>query len=278
MNSNAVVIALCSLSLGATCYLVASMPKGNDERIAALEAKLDAAEKRAAAVESVRVEVHELTQKVERRMAAVDQRVAEAGPATGFVAERGGVTALPGAAPAGDGSSAGKPLEELVADRVERKVSEKLDAMASRDRERGEDGKWKAPLDDLSQELKLTDAQKADAKRIFEHSRDEAFTLLKTQRLDGGSILDDYAAALKSGADATETTKQLFNRIISEHVPGSDQTYLSEFIAMHQSVQEALAAKLDAGQMKRLNALRVDLLDVKTGYDPVGDYVRAKLQ
>jgi hypothetical protein len=30
--------------------------------------------------------------------------------------------------------------------------------------------------------------------------------------------------------------------------------------------------------MKRLKSLHVDLLEVKTGYDPVGDYVRAKLQ
>jgi len=150
--------------------------------------------------------------------------------------------------------------------------------MAARDRERGEDGKWKAPIDDLTKELKLTDAQKTDAARIFDHSRDEAFALLKTQRLDGGSILDDYASALKSGADAQETTKQLFTRILTERVPGSDQTYLAEFIAMHQSVEEQLGSKLDAAQMKRLRSLRVDLLDVKTGYDPVGDYVRAKVQ
>jgi hypothetical protein len=272
MNSNAVVIALCSLSLGATCYLVASLPKGADERVADLERKLDAAEKRAAAVESLRTEVREMKEKIDRRAAETPRRV-EAPSIPSDLA------AAPGMAPArADASSSGKPLEDVVAERVEKKVAEKLDAMAARDRERGEDGKWKAPLDDLAQELKLTDAQKAEAKRIFEHSRDEAFTLLKTQRLDGGSILDDYAAALKSGADPTETTKQLFSRIFTERVPGSDRTYLAEFVTMHQNVEEQLGGKLDAGQMKRLRALHVDLLDVKTGYDPVGDYVRAKVQ
>ena len=30
--------------------------------------------------------------------------------------------------------------------------------------------------------------------------------------------------------------------------------------------------------MKRLKSLHVNLLEVQTGYDPVGDYIRAKLQ
>jgi len=273
MSSNAVVVVLCVMSLGATCYVAASMPKGNDERIAALEAKLDAAEKRAAAVETVRTEVRELTQKIERRMADVDRHAAEAQPAPGFIAEHGGVIALPGAA-----ASAGKPLDELVADRVEKKVSEKLDSMAARDRERGEDGKWKAPLDELTKELNLTEAQSSEAKRIFDSARDASFTLLKTQRLDGGCLLDDLVGALKSGMDQEEAGKQFFKRIFTEKVPGTDTTYVSEYIDMEQGTRDALSQKLDAAQMKRLKALHVDILEVKTGYDPVGDYIRAKLQ
>jgi hypothetical protein len=225
----------------------------------------------------LQAQLREMSERIERRVADVDQRVASARPAPSVV------KTLP------DGRTettfdmdmarpSGKPLDELVADRVEKKISEKLDAMAGRDKERGEDGKWKAPLDDLATELKMTDAQKAQAKKVFDHVRDETFTLLKTQRLDGGSILDDYAGALKGGADPTETTKALFTRIFTEKVPGGDRSYLTEFIAMHQDAEEQLGRQLDAGQMKRLKSLRVDLLDVRTGYDPVGDYVRAKVQ
>jgi len=277
MSSNAVVIALCALSLGATCYVAASMPKGNDERIAALEAKLDAAEKRAAAVETVRAEVHELTQKVERRIAD-SGRHADAAQDGGRAAGAMPADAAASRATEGDASPAGKPLDELVADRVEKKVSEKLDTMAARDRERGGDGKWKAPIDDLTKELKLTETQKADATRVFNAARDASFTLLKTQRLDGGCMLDDLVAALKSGVDQEEAGRQFFKRIFTEKVPGTDTTYVAEYIDMEQGTSDALAQKLDAAQMKRLKSLHVNLLEVQTGYDPVGDYIRAKLQ
>jgi hypothetical protein len=171
-----------------------------------------------------------------------------------------------------------RPLEELVAERVSKQVAEKIEAMAARDHQRGDDGKWKAPIDDLAKEISLDEKQKAEAKRIFDASRDETYALLKTMRLDGGSLLDDFASALKSGGDPVETTKSLFARVFSEKVPGSDRTYLAEFIAIEQSVQEQLGRQLGAAQMKRLKGLHVDLLDVDTGYDPVGDYIRAKVQ
>jgi len=273
MNTNLVVVAMCSLSLGATCWLITSMPKGVDERVAELEKKLDAAEKRADAVVALQAQVREMSERIERRVADVDQRVASTRTAPSPAGDHGAMAAARGA-----DDASGKPLDELVADRVEKKISEKLDAIAGRDKERGEDGKWKAPLDDLATELKLSDAQKAQAKKAFDHVRDETFTLLKTQRLDGGSLLDDYASALKGGADPTESTKAFFTRIFTEKVPGTDRSYLSEFIAMHQDVEAELGRQLDAPQMKRLKSLRVDLLDVRTGYDPVGDYVRAKVQ
>jgi hypothetical protein len=273
MNTNLVVVAMCALSLGATCWLVTSMPKGVDARVAELEKKLEAAEKRADAVEALQAQMREMSERVERRVSDVDRRITSARTPPAPDDPR----AVPDArAAAADAST--KPIDELIAERVEKKVAEKLEAMAGRDRERGEDGKWKAPLDDLAAELKLTDAQKAQAKKVFDHARDETFTLLKTQRLDGGSLLDDYAAALKSGADPTESTKQLFGRIFSEKVPGTDRTYFVEAVSIHQDVEDQLGRQLDAGQMKRLKSLHVDLLDVRTGYDPVGDYVRAKVQ
>ncbi len=271
MNTNAVVVVLCALSLGATCWVATSMPKPDDGRVAELEKKLEAAEKRADAAEALKTQMREMSERLDRRIGELEQRVAEPRSTPGVGAAGGGVAARPVAPD-------GKPLEDVVADRVEKKVAERLEAMSNRDKERGEDGKWKAPLDDLAVELKLSDAQKAEAKKIFDHVRDEAFTLLKTQRLDGGSLLDDYAAALKSGADVAETTRQFFGKIMSDKVPGTAQTYLAEFITMHQDAEDQLAHQLDAGQMKRLKSLRVDLLDVKTGYDPVGDYVRAKVQ
>lgn len=274
MNTNAVLVALTSLSLGATVYLVASLPKqgGDDARIADLVKRLDAAEKRADAIESLRGDVRQMRESLDRRVADVARRVDAGAAAASAPAD---VASGKQAAMAAEG---GPRLEDVVADRVEKKISEKMETLAARDRERGDDGKWKAPLDELSTELKLNDTQKAEAKRIFEHSRDEVFALVKTMRLDGGCILDDYAAVLKSGADPGEATRQFIQRLFTERVPGSDRTYLADFITIGQDVEEQLGRQFDKDQMRRFKSLRVDILDVKTGYDPVGDYVRAKLQ
>jgi hypothetical protein len=267
MNSQAVIVVLCALSLGATAYLVASTPRAGDDRVADLERRLEAAEKRADAVASLRGEFRDVVDRLDRRVADVARSDA---PQTVPVPER--------AAPAGADAGAAKSMEDAIAERVEKRVAEKMDAIAGRDRERGDDGKWKAPIDDLAAELKLSGAQTEQARRIFDHARDEVFTLLKTQRLDGGSLLDDFADALKSGVDPADATKQFFSRVVSEKVPGTAGTYLAEFLSLNKDVDDALGRQLEAAQMKRLRALRVDVLDVKTGYDPVGDYVRAKVQ
>src|SRR5438552_18598723 len=77
MNTQPIVVALCALSLGATCYLIASTPRGEDARVAELEKKLDAAEKRADAVDGLRAEVHELKDRLDRRAAESERIVAK---------------------------------------------------------------------------------------------------------------------------------------------------------------------------------------------------------
>jgi hypothetical protein len=282
-SSSPVVIGLCAATLCATAYLIATKPPAGDEdRIAELTRRLEAAEKRADSLDSLRAELVRIRQNLERRgdrSPRAELGIDPAGIAGVSIAPSGTqAAAAAGGSQDGEGAPAPRALEDVVAERVEKKVAEKMEEIAAREKDRGDDGKWKPPMDDLAKELKLTDAQKAEAAKIFDSSRDQAFVLLKTQRLDGGSLLDDFAAALKSGGDAEESTKQFFQRIFNEKVPGSDQTYLAEFIALHQDVHQRLSRQLGKDQIKRLDALRVDLLDVKTGYDPVGDYIRAKLQ
>ena len=97
-------------------------------------------------------------------------------------------------------------------------------------------------------------------------------------RLDGGSLLDDFAAALKDGQDAPAATRAFFQRIFTDKVPGTDRTYLTELLELKEGVRTELGKQLSAEQVRKLDALRVDLLDVKTGHDPVGDYVRSRVQ
>jgi hypothetical protein len=259
-SATVVLVALAALTLAATCYLIASVSKSlaaESDRVAALEKSLDAAQKRGDSIDAVREDLRRIEEKLDeaRREAAKAPR--------------------------------GQPLGDVVASEVDRKVvesmvekrvAERMDAVAARDKERGEDGKWHAPIAELAKELALSDAQKAQAVKAFNHARDETLALLQTERKDGGSLVDDVVEDLKNGTRPGDAVKWLFSRALTERVPDSDDTYFARLVAVAQNVESQLAKQLDAGQMKRLKSLRVDLMDVKTGYDPVGDYVRSRVQ
>ena len=72
--------------------------------------------------------------------------------------------------------------------------------------------------------------------------------------------------------------KTLFKRIFEEKVPGTDRTYLTDILAMRVEVERQLGNELNATQQETLATLRVDLLGVRTGHDPIGEYVKALLQ
>jgi hypothetical protein len=239
--------------------------------------RLASIEKRLAAIDELRADVRALGEKLDRRAAAADRRVSipTAGMAPDAPGSAGGASASQ-ASPAGAMALNQGELADQVVDKIEKRMNEKAAKVAGR--EYSDDGRWKAPLDELVAELALNETSKGEAKRIFDDVKDRGYALLKLQRLDGGSLLDDYVAALKNGPDAESSTKTFFKRIVNEHVPGTDETYLAAFIEIGQDADRDLAKTLDRPTMAKLRGLRVDLLDVKTGYDPIGDYVRARLQ
>ena len=276
MASNTVLIAIASLTLGVATYVAVSLPRGaeggGDGDTAALEAKLRAAEKRADAVEGLRAEVRALRVQIERGE-----------PGEIRAESRPGRAAAPAPASPDGASEAAEPvpggdLVEAVAERVAKKMDERLDRTERRAGQYSDDGRWKAPIDDLAEELALSEAQKGDLKRAFDAGKDQGFALLQTQRLDGTTLLDDYVAALKAGGDPVSATQEFFKRIVSERVPGTDQTYLAGFLTIAHDVDSQVGRHLDAKQRQKMRSLRVAVLEVETGYDPTGDHVRAKLQ
>lgn len=277
MASNTVLLAIASLTLGVAAYVAVSLPRTGEVAggadVAALEERLRAAEKRADAVEGLRAEVRALRERIEHGEPG-EFRTEEGRP--------GRAAAPPPRGPDGGAEIAapapGGDLVEAVAERVAKKMDERLDRTARRAGQYSDDGRWKAPLDDLSAELTLSEAQKGDLKRAFDSGKDQGFALLQTQRLDGTTLLDDYVAALKAGGDPASATQEFFKRIVSERVPGTDQTYLAGFLTIAQDVDSQVGRHLDATQRQKMRSLRVAVLEVDTGYDPTGDYVRAKLQ
>lgn len=278
MSNNVISIGLATVTLAVAGYVavvVSADREGGDpglrEELAAIDARLERLEGLQSQVESLERSVGRQLDRVVRRIETAPSGVAA--EATGAGA---GATAEEGRAGPGAASMTG--MEEAIASRLEKRLGEKMEKIADRNRDRNMSGEWKAPFDELSKELALTEDQQREARAIFDEARDEIFVLLKTTRLDGGSLLDDFAAALKNGDDPGEATKGLFQRIFTDKVPGTDRTYLTDLLALKTDVRAALSRHVDEGQVKKLDGLRVDLLDVQTGYDPVGDYVRAKVQ
>ena len=175
---------------------------------------------------------------------------------------------------ASDGASqtaSNDALEKAVAKRIEANVSERLDKIASR--RRTPRGEWIAPIDELADELKLDAAQADSARRIFDAARDQTFELFKTERADGGSLVDDLAQDIREGMPPPEATKRFIRRIFSERIPGTETKYLDRLIELRGDVFGDLSETLSGSQVETLDTLNIDPLRVETGYDPIREYV-----
>lgn len=295
MASNAAVLVVCGLTLGVAVYVAANLPQGGDGGAggdAGASSRLAELERRVAAMQSTLGETRDSVARIERRLARASGRAAEGGQGDG-----GGGRDLAGPGPdasvaatgpaAGDGaddSSAGgsdprsdaafAAAGDAVAERLERRI----EAVAARERARGADGKWHAPIDELAQELGAEGETRAAVVRVLDGAKDQVCSILQTQRADGASLLDDYAKALRDTGDAPRATQAFFQRILAEKVPGTDETYFVAITRVTEATERDLGRHLGDAKMEKLRALRVDLLDVKTGHDPVGDAVRERLK
>ena len=146
------------------------------------------------------------------------------------------------------------------------------------DRDRTEWGEWKAPIDELAEELDMSEGQKAAAIKIFDKARGDFAELLDTKREDGTSVLSDFAEDLKAGTPQEEAQKDFVWAIQHENKPGSDTSILQELLLIKEDVMQDLLEELDEDQMRRLRKLKVDSLLVQTGYDPIKDYIVPKMR
>src|SRR5882724_7056968 len=116
MNTNALVVALCTLSLGATGYVIVSMPRGADPRVAELERRLEAAEQRADTTESLRAEISELVRALNTSHLQLDAtRVLDRVQASSDLGVRVAAASGADAKPA-DAADPAKPLEDRIAE------------------------------------------------------------------------------------------------------------------------------------------------------------------
>ena len=224
------------------------------------------------AIAELRVEIEQLGERMDQRLGTIEQLVGNGEFVPGqdlAVAEQGAATAL-------KVEEQTKALAARVAESVQVQLDAKLERLASRQRNRNMGGEWKAPMDELAEELELTDRQKDTAIAIFDEARDDVYDLLKAERPDGGSLLDDLATSIRNGEP--DALPKFLGRLFSDHVPGSDQTYLARMLSLSEKVRTDLSTHLSDVQLQKLNALKVAVLEVETGYDPVAEYIQTRSQ
>jgi len=267
MKATGILMAMMGITLALTAFVAVnqSTPTESDatDRLAAVE-------KRLIAVEELLLEVRETGRSVKRRVDSAPRRLATVGAAP---IPSGTPSGMPGMAD--DGQVAA--FQDQVAARVESVLEKKMEQLAARARYRGADGKWKPPIAELTSSLGLDPDQERALRGIFNGARDEALALLNEERPDGGSLLTDFADDIAESGDAGGATKRFFGRMTKETVPGREQTYLNALFEVGERVQANVDAQLDEPERRAFRELNVDVFEVQTGHDPLGDFVKARL-
>jgi hypothetical protein len=220
-----------------------------EDRLARLEAKPRTAPETPPAapeIEALRAEIA----RVEAKAVAAPARATSAGPAPAVTAE---------------------DVRQIVDERIEAKASTS-DAKKAAAPGGGDDRK--IPLHDLAKELALDPQTQARVAEAANRAKREIFDVLKVPRADGTEMAADLMQAFLSG-DAQKTT-QVFQRLFTEKVPGSDQTYLAAVALIQDRARQTLRGTMGDAVYGRWEHMGVRPENIETGWDPWADYVKEK--
>ena len=93
--------------------------------------------------------------------------------------------------------------------------------------------------------------------------------------MDGGNFVDDFVEILKNGNNE-EAGTQVYMKLFSEKVPGTDDTYIQRILAIQQDINKSLKTLFNDDQWKAYQHSGQDPLKIETGHDPWADYFRSK--
>ncbi len=147
-------------------------------------------------------------------------------------------------------------IEELVQATVEKKAAQ-LQVM----------GNKKPSITLFTETLDLSDGQRYDVELEVVHGQRELHALLSTPTSDGSILLDDLVEALAHQRVDPEQAKRkwggFFGRILSEKVPGMDETYALRAEAIKGAVREGLRRTMSDAQYETFLAWRLDPTEIQ---------------
>ena len=269
MKSNRLIWIAVGISVALSCYTWVQIEELKAESDRAHQIQID----RAKAKQGRMAEVEQRMARLSRKLRKYTQQSTSQKPVAGGAELR---RSSPIAVVADELEAVRSDLERLIAEQVQAQVGHEIKKLGQR--KRNQNGEWEPPMSELAEELDLTGEQSEAARHIFDASREDVFSLFKTARKDGGSLADDLAIDLKTSGEPGASMKRFFQRLVNDKIPGTDRTYLADLIKLRGQVFESLGDELSEEQMNKLKSLRIDPLQVGTGYDPMKAYIEAQMQ
>ncbi|MDF1703057.1 MAG: hypothetical protein P1V36_18055 [Planctomycetota bacterium] len=147
-------------------------------------------------------------------------------------------------------------LRELVNEAVEKKAAQ-MRAMREK----------KPSLDSFAAVLELDEAQREKVARDVVASQQEIRTLLEIPAEDGTVFLDELVDILAGGIAQPGSGKErgaaLFGRLMSEKVPGTDETYAAQAEAVKARLRTSFQRDFSTTQYATFEAWRMDPTEIK---------------
>lgn len=147
-------------------------------------------------------------------------------------------------------------LRELVNEAVEKKAAQ-MGAMREK----------KPTLDSFAAVLELDEAQREKVARDVVASQQEIRTLLEIPAEDGTVFLDELVEILAGGMAQPGSGKErgaaLFGRLMSEKVPGTDETYAAQAEAVKARLRTSFQRDFSTTQYATFETWRMDPTEIK---------------
>ncbi len=246
MNTGGIALALSVLALGAGVYALTTKEKQSPQRA---PVRMD----RVAALEA---QVAELTREVESLKAHEPNRIGRDIPSLPSVtlpADAGDV-----ASPA-DIVEDGGALEAIVDAAVDRKTKQVMDEMRIK-------ANKKPAMDVFASVLELNDRQRAAAERVVVDGQNQVHAILETPTANGANLMDDLIDIVAKGIARPGKDHgwgPLFARIVSEKIPGTDETYGARIESVKNRMRATFKRDWSEAQYREFEEWGVDPTEIE---------------
>ncbi|MCK9462003.1 MAG: hypothetical protein M0R80_20425 [Proteobacteria bacterium] len=162
-------------------------------------------------------------------------------------------------------------IEDLgIESLIDRKLLEKMPPG-------GAPGQRSVKLDDVSEKLGLTDAQKKRAAEVIDGAKQEVLDVLRAEDDDGLSMADRIAGHVKGPGTRAEKTRRILTDLFDRSVPGSDESYFTAMANARQGAITDFKSGLSDDQLSAFGGLGIDVFGIETGYSPFAAEMKSAL-